>query len=309
MIKRTYGDVKEELRRVAGQTGLVVDDARLKVAVNLAQERLCTKGEWPYQYARIKFCQRGGVVALPTQYEALVHTAINREPVETQPPWFEFLEYGPGPYIKNEWCQYGLDMGESPVISQPGASGALIRVTSTSGSDTGNVIVKGYDTSMVAQTLSLALPDTTSTVRLRQITQVIKPATIGDVVLSYIDTSGRQFVAGDYRARDVNPTFRCYRFTAIADDQTKVVDAVVRRRLRDIVDDTDEMFITNLGALRLAVKAVALLDKGDLPASEGAFEAAAQILRDETHLYRASRQPAPVNVTRVASMTERTDIF
>ena len=40
MIKRTFGDVKEELRRVAGQTGLVVDDDRLRIAVNLAQERL-----------------------------------------------------------------------------------------------------------------------------------------------------------------------------------------------------------------------------------------------------------------------------
>ena len=107
MIKRTFGDVKEELRRVAGQTGLVVDDDRLRIAVNLAQERLCTLGEWPYQYARIKFRQRGGVVALPTQYEAIVHSSINRQPVEVQPPWFEFLEHGPGPYQKNEWCNLG----------------------------------------------------------------------------------------------------------------------------------------------------------------------------------------------------------
>jgi hypothetical protein len=83
----------------------------------------------------------------------------------------------------------------------------------------------------------------------------------------------------------------------------------VRRRLFDVEEDADELFITNLGALRLGVKAVALLDKGELEASEAAFGAAAQILRDETHKYRASRQPAPINVTRVASMSERTDIF
>ncbi|MFZ9725656.1 MAG: hypothetical protein ACO3EH_00485 [Ilumatobacteraceae bacterium] len=309
MIKRNYGDMKEELRRVAGQTGLVVDDARLKVAVNLAQERLCTLGEWPYQYARLKFCQKGGVIALPTQYEALVHTAINREPVETQPPWFEFLEYGPGPYQKNEWCQYGLDMGESPVTFQPGASGCKVRITSTNGADSGNVVIRGYDTNMLAQTVTLALPSGTSTVKFSQVTQVTKPVTLGDVVISLIDNSGRQYAAGEYRSRDTNPTFRCYRFTTIADDQSKTVDAIVRRRLQDIASDSDEMFVTNVGALRLAVKAVALLDKGDLAASEAAFAASAQVLRDEANLYRSSRQPAPVNVTRIASMTERTDIY
>jgi hypothetical protein len=309
MIKRTFADVKEELRRVAGQTGLVVDDARLKVAVNLTQERLCTLGEWPYQYARVKFCQFGGVVALPTQYEAIVHSTINREPVEVQPPWFEFLEYGPGPYQKSDWANYGLDLGEHPVILQPCAGGATLRITSTDGDDDGTVLVKGYDVNQVAQAVTFTLPDATSAVKWSRITQVVKPKTQGDVVITMTDRNGRQTVAADYRARDINPTFRCYRFTAIADDQTKTVDAIVRRRLFDIDSDTDEMFVTNLGALRLGVKAVALLDKGDLQASEAAFAAAAQILRDETHLYRASRQPAPVNVSRVASMTERNDIF
>ena len=309
MIHRTYGDVKEELRRVAGQTGLVVDDSRLKVAVNLAQERLCTLGEWPFQYVRIKFCHRGGVVALPTQYEAIVHSSINRQPVETQPPWFEFLEYGPGPFQKNEWCQYGLDMGEYPTYVAPPYNGALVRVTSTSGDDTGSITVYGLDLNKVFKTEVLTLPDATSTTVWSRIDRVTKPETAGDVVLSMIEQSGRQYVAADYRARDRNPTFRLYRFTDLVDDASKMVDAIVRRRLFDIEQDADELYVTNLSALRLGVKAVALLDKGELEASEGAFKAAAQILRDEALLYRARRNPAPVNVTRVASMGERTDIF
>jgi hypothetical protein len=307
MIHRTYGDVKEELRRVAGQTGLTVDDSRLKTAVNLAQERLCTLGEWPFQYARLKFRQRGGVIALPTQYEALVHTAIDRQPVETQPPWFEFLEFGPGPYQKNEWAQYGLDMGEHPTYVTP--AGATIKVASTAGEDTGNVTVYGFDTDGVSKTITFALPSATSTVEWSRITRVTKPATSGDVVMTFIDRYGNETVAADYRPRDRNPSFRLYRFTDIKDDQTKVVDAIVRRRLFDIEQDSDELFVTNLSALRLAVKAVAFLDKGELPASEAAFQAAAQILRDEGLLYRARRNPAPVNVSRVASMGERTDIF
>lgn len=308
MIKRTYGDVKDELRRVAGQTGLVVDDSRLKVTVNLAQERLCTMGEWTSQYARVKFRQRAGVVALPTQYEAILHSAIDRAPVETQPPWFEFMEYGPGPYQKNEWANYGLDMGEHPTYVAPPAAGATVRITSTSGSDSGTVKIIGLDTDGVAQAVSLVLPDATSTVQWSRITQVIKPKTVGDVVLTFVDNSGNEYVGADYRARDINPTFRLYRFTAIADDQTKVVDAIVRRRLYDIDADTDEMFITNLNALRLGVKAVALLDKGDLQASEAAFATAAQILRDEGSRYR-NNQILPVNTTRISAMSERGDIY
>ena len=309
MIKRTFGDVKEELRRVAGQTGLVVDDDRLRIAVNLAQERLCTLGEWPYQYARIKFRQRGGVVALPTQYEAIVHSAINRQPVEVQPPWFEFLEHGPGPYQKNEWCNYGADLGESPVYVQPGPGGAAVTVRATIGSETGAVTVIGHDLNQLAQQVEYALPDSSSGHLWSRITQVIKPATAGDVVLSLTDEFGTETVAGDYRARDRSPSFRLYRFTAIADDQSKMVDAIVRRRYQDIAADSDELFVTNLNALRLGVKAVALLDKGEIADSEAAFAAAAQILRDEASHYRARRTPAPVNVTRVAAMTERTDIF
>jgi len=309
MIKRTFGDVKEELRRVAGQTGLLVDDDRLRVAVNLVQERLCTLGEWPYQYARVKFRQRGGLVALPTQYEAIVHSAINRQPVEVQPPWFEFLEYGPGPFQRNEWCNYGADLGESPVYVQPGSRGATVTVTSTVGSDTGTVTVIGHDLNQVALQVDYALPDASSAHQWSRITQVIKPLTTGTVVLSLTDDFGTQTVAADYRARDRNPGFRLYRFTAIADDQTKFVDAIVRRRYHDIVADSDELFVTNLNALRLGVKAVALLDKGEIAESEAAFAAAAQILKDESSHYRARRAPAPVNVTRVAAMTERTDIF
>lgn len=308
MIKRTYGDVKDELRRVAGQTGLIVDDARVKLSVNLVQERLCTLGEWPYQYARVKFRQRGGVVALPTAYEAIVHSTIDREPIETQPPWFEFLEFGPGPYVKNEWANYGLDMGEHPTYVAPPSSGATVRVTSTDGADAGVVKVFGLDTNGVAKSESLTLPEASTETSWSRITQVVKPKTAGDVVLTFVDQFGNEVVGADYRARDVNPTFRLYRFTAIADDQTKMVDAIVRRRLFEIEADTDELFVTNLNALRLGVKAVALLDKGDIQASELAFAAAAQILRDEGTKYR-NHHPLPVTGTKISAMSERGDIY
>ena len=220
----------------------------------------------------------------------------------------EFLEDGPGPYQKDEWANYGLDLGESSTYVTPPVTGAKIRVTSTDGDDTGVIKIFGLDSNGVAQSASLTLPDATSSVYWARVSQVIKPKTAGDVVLTFIDRYGQQVVGADYRSIDINPTFRCYRFTAIADDQTKMVDAIVRRRLFDIAADTDELFVTNLNALRLAVKAVSLLDKGDLQMSEAAFAASAQILRDEAQKYR-NHHPTPVNVTKIGAMSERGDIY
>lgn len=308
MLKRTFGQVKKELSRVIGQTGMQATDPRVIEITNLAQERLCTLGEWPFQYDRIKLCQFGGILSLPTDYEGLSHTALDGAPLEIQTRWFEFLESGPGPLKRTDWVNMALDLGESPVYRQPGFDGARVRVVSTNGADTGNVTVFGYDTAGVAKTVTFALPDATSTVMWSRVERVIKPATQGDVVLSYTDLFGETYQAAAYRGRDLTPTFRTYRFP-VQENQSKVIDAIVRRRVFPITGDNDELLVTNLGALRLAVKGIALEDKGDVATANGCFDLAATILRDEAKLYKASRNPAPINVSRVASLSVRPDIF
>jgi len=308
MIKRTFGDVKAEIASVAGQAGLPVDDPRLISLVNLAQERLCTKGEWPFQYARIKFCQFGGIVSLPTEYEAIAHSTLDRATVEVMAPWYEFVEYGPGPQDQKKWVNVGIDRGESPVYRQPGPAGAVLRVVSTS-DDEGEVRIFGYDENGVRVGETLSLPEATTAGKFSKITQVIKPVTVGDVVLSCTDEYGEQFQIAAYRPRDTNPTFRTYQFTGVDEGKCKVVHAIVRRRLFPVIADTDELFITNLGALRLGVKAIALEDKGDLAGSAGALQLAKEILQDETRLYHAGRTVPAVAVSQIISMNGRPDIW
>lgn len=308
MLKRTFAEVKAELARVAGPTGMQVTAPRLMELASLAQERLCVLGEWPYQYARIKFRQYGGIVSLPGEYEALVHTALEREPLTVQPAWFEFLEFGPGQTDRNRWANLGVDLGESPVYRQPGGEGATLTVSSTNGSDTGAVRIVGYDTEGVRHAVELALPQASSPVAWAKIVQVTKPVTAGDVVLSFTQADGEQYVGAAYRGRETNPTFRTYRFP-IDDNDAKIVHAIVRRRLYPIQAETDELFITNLAAIRLGVKAVALEDAGRLGEAEGAFALAAGILAAEARLYRAQRTAPPVEVTRIGAMAGRPDIY
>lgn len=316
MLKRTFGEVKTELARVAGQTGMQVTDPRLREIASLAQERLCVEGEWPYQYARIKFRQHGGIVSLPGEYEALVHSTLDREPLALQPAWFEFLEYGPGPTDRKQWANLGVDLGESPVFGQPcggaaawpGEGGLPLRVVSTSGDDAGVVVVTGYDPSGVHQVVEYALPETASAVRWAKIVRVTKPVTTGDVVLSYRDDFGEEHLAATYRPRETTPSFRQYRFP-VGEGASALVHGIARRRVYPIKTDTDELLITNLAALRLAVKAVAFEDNGSLELSEAAFRLAAQILAKESALYRSGQHIVPASVPRLSALSARGDIY
>lgn len=308
MQKRTFGQVKTELRRVAGATGMQATDERLRELTFLAQERLCTLGQWPFQYARVKFRQFDDIVSLPSEYEALVHTTLDDEPLDVQPSWFEFLEFGPGSTEKTKWATVGIDLGESPVFRQPGANAGPVRVVSVNGDDSGNVVLTGLDGNGMSQTEALALPEAISTVRWSKLVQVTKPVTTGDVVLSLRTDDGDEVLLASYRGRDTNPTFRTYRFP-VQQGTGKTVRAIVRRRLYPILSDNDELFVTNVGALRLGVKAIALEDAGKIGDAAGTFDLAASILSAEAKLYKETRANPGVNVSRVASMTTRPDIF
>lgn len=307
MIKRTFADVKAELSRVAGVSGMPVNDARLRTIVDIAQERLCGEGEWPFQYARVKFNQYGGILALPAEFEALVHTTIDRSSAEVYPQWFEMLDYGPGPTDKEHWRNVVIDYGEAPVFRQPGADGATLRVTSTDGADTSTVRVEGFDTEGVRRVETFTLPDATSATKWSKITAVAKSVTAGDVVVSYTDQFGDQYVAATYRYRDTNPSFRTYR-VPIDEDKSGLIHGIVRRRLYPVRSDNDELFVTNIAALRLAVKAVALEDADKFAESETAFAIARRILGQEAKHYRAG-QTVPVRVTRINNLSERPDLY
>ncbi len=307
MQRRVFNDVKNELSRIAGQSGMVATDTRVREAVTIAQERLCTMGEWPYQYCRVRVApQGGGIVVLPTDYEALVYVAPAGEPITIRPPGFEFIEFGPGPGAKLDGTGTGIDLGDSPVRVQP--AGSTLKIASTDGADIGNVVITGYDDEGVSQEITLALPEAVSTIRMATISKVTKPVTVGDVVLSYTDEYGVESVGADWRPRDTTPSFRRYRLPEAVCGCASVA-GIARRRLFPVRADSDELFITNLSALRHGVKAVALEDAGKLDLSEASFAIAARILSDEAQKYRATTPAPVVKVPRVSALSGRPDLY
>lgn len=98
MIQKTYGQVKEELSEIAGNTGMPVTEGLLKRYVNNAVQELMNEGDWPGVVDRwhLYYDRYSGEVALPSFLDRLMSVTVEGCPKEIASPWYEFVAYGPG---------------------------------------------------------------------------------------------------------------------------------------------------------------------------------------------------------------------
>lgn len=280
--------------------------------VNIVQERLCPEGEWPFLFARLKFRQYEGILALPSEYETLIRADLDREHLRMQDAWFEFVHDGPGQQdVPYRMPGIAIDSGESCVVRQPGSTAHAVRVYAyrdervngvrpyvrVFGYDEYNVWVRSKVGDEWVDGIDLPLNgDTnpnyaTSTIKFSRVTQILKPRTVGDLLMVYVDTAGTESFAGRYSHRDTSPSFRIYRLPGILDGDTKLVHALVKKRVRPIQCGSDELLVTNLSALRFGLMALAAEDKGDIQGSLGFLASAVDVLRKETRAYRTGVMP------------------
>lgn len=325
MIKRTLGDVKPELRRVAGAAGLKAGDDRLVDYINLAEENLLAKCKTVVgSLHRLKFMQLGGLIALPSRYERIVKGAINRGPGEVFGQWYEFLDFGPGqqdtshaPLQANGF----IDRGESPVIRQSTDKARLLRLyTNVDERVPGPIVgdsytlvrptvqVMGYDENgqwirsettptVWVDGVSLALNGdlqnnwSQSTQLFSKVTQVVKPVTKAACELHFYDaTRDKTFLAGRYEYSETNPSMRMYLFPAINQD-TDLVHVLAKVRHRKAVNDTDLLTISNLPALRHAMRALAKEDCDEYQAANDLWTLAKMAIADEAREYYGNSSP------------------
>jgi hypothetical protein len=121
VIRRTYAQVKTELARVSGTSGMPVTDARLIEQVNLVQEELASEGDWPGIVDRWFMVATNGNIILPAYLDRLMQITIAGVPREIRSPWAQFVQYGPGvrddERTRNrDWCGPDVifDVGEVP---------------------------------------------------------------------------------------------------------------------------------------------------------------------------------------------------
>lgn len=130
MIRQTYGNLKPELSRVAGTTGMRVTDDRMLVLANLAVQELMNEGAWPGVVDRWKIRAVDGKIVLPPELDMLLEFTVDGIPQTIMSPWAEFVNYGPamaedilprsGSLVRTWWgMQSGnlYDRGELPVYT------------------------------------------------------------------------------------------------------------------------------------------------------------------------------------------------
>ncbi len=317
MIKRTLGDVKSELRRVAGQAGLKADDSRLIDYINLATERLLAKSRTIVgTLHRLKFCQHGGIVALPAKYQRLVQGSVNRKNTLVVGQWYEFMDYGPGQQDTpcgadaNKVSAF-IDHGESPVIRQSTDKPRLVRVYGYADERTAGVrpkiLVKGYDEyglwvrtddgagnytdgELIEVNGDAADNWATSTKKFSKIDQIVKPVTKDKVEVYFYDADyAKTYLAGRYDSWETNPTFRLYHFPQAQHEV--LIHALCKLRFKKVVHDDDPLIIPSLPALRYAMRALAKEDGDEYAPANDLWELAAQTLRDEAREYYGPANP------------------
>lgn len=130
MISRTLGDVKPEISRVCGTSGMSVTDPRVLERINLAIQELMNEGNFPGVVDRWHLRVASGHIVLPPELDMLLEFTADGVPQQIASPWAEFVNYGPGVgedilprstaygFNRTWWgCAGGnlYDRGESPI--------------------------------------------------------------------------------------------------------------------------------------------------------------------------------------------------
>jgi hypothetical protein len=142
MIRQTYGDIKVELARICGTTGMPVTDARLLIRTNEATQELMNEGQFAGVVDRWHITAVNGSIVLPPYLDMLLEFTAGGVPASIRSPWAEFVDYGPGPQedllprggLRRRWfnCSGGnlYDRGEvctkTPIPVSDGTSAATI---------------------------------------------------------------------------------------------------------------------------------------------------------------------------------------
>jgi hypothetical protein len=270
----TVGDVRDAyFDLITGDR----DDALFLRVLNDALERIYNGGRWDGLTGIVEFENPDGFITLPRRYSAILGVQLGGHPRSAFTRYYEYNPSGPGDVDEAVGLGFLIDQGDTPIaspltadsavaLSAPEDTEASVRVFGID--DSGKEV---YD-SLGAPGVSLAHGGTTSTV-FSEITAITKPVTVGFVTL----TAGATTLSV-YEPYETNPRYRRFKVGTHTD---LVIRCLCKRRFIPVRSDTDPVFPTNLGALKLAILAVASENASDLPSSEGYWASCFRLLDNQ----------------------------
>jgi len=342
MIRRTFGQIKSELARVCGVSGMSTADARVMAYVNMATEELMNEHDFSSVVDRLMFRVTSGHITLPSSYDRIMMMNLNCVPMQIQSPWFEFVGDGlqlltdvqqddnylgflntlTGVLDRDNACQFeAVPSGDIYYLRIYGQAGHDERVSGVRPF----IVVQGYDyakkwirtqdnTGAWIDGIQVEINADTAPYFIQtgqsisQITAIIKSVTNG-YVYAYATPSlgGIPTFLSAYAPKDTNPFYRRYKIRELNSDQIYQVLCLARRRFVPVASDSDQLIISNLPALKAMVMAIYYFES-NAPDNYLKYKATAvDILKKEMKAYVGLQTGTKPIITMAEGMGVRRD--
>ena len=295
-MKLTLGQAKQQLySAVVPNLNSQENIERLESYINLAQERLINSGKWNGTIFPVRFSSPSGIISLPRKFGAVLAIkwvkGDNSGPIRIRNGWFSYMNPIADLWTATFWPRYGYtesnidDLGDGYATYQDATyTSYKLKVEIEDASDAGKeVVIKGKDTNGDDVTIQVSLVDSTVTnaqVFSGALSLFQKPITNGKVNLYAVDeATSAETQIGEYEESETTAAYRRY---AVPNDETvDYLDALCKLRYIPCVLDTDEVVVSNLGALKTMLMSLRYEDEADLERSEMFFMKALQLLNGE----------------------------
>jgi hypothetical protein len=270
---------------------------RFNSYLNLAQERLINSGKWNGTIFPVRFVSPDGTITLPRRYiSALAAKWVKDEasgPIKIRNGWFSYLTPITDLWSASYWPRYGFnetfidDLGDGfCTFKESPYEEYKLKIEIENAADAGNsVVIKGNDQNGNSVTITSALvnPDITiNQVFKGQLTMFQKPITHGTVNLYAVNNAdpSQEELIGEYENSETTASY--HRYAVPNEPSVDYVDVLCKIRYVPCVVDTDEVAVSNLGALKNMLISLRYEDEADLERSEMFFMKALQLLNGET---------------------------
>ena len=293
---------------------------RFNSYLNLAQERLINSGKWNGTILPVRFYSPDGMITLPRRFVSALAAKWHKNtgtdswatgPIKIRNGWFSYLNPISDLWTASYWPRYGYnetffdDLGDGFVtFANTTYETYTIKLEIENASDAGEgVVIKGKDANNNDVTIQVTLANPTATnaqVFKGPITFFSKPMTAGNVNLYAVSGVNEEQI-GAYEATETTASYHRY---AVPNEPTvDYLDVLCKIRFVPCVYDTDEVIVSNLGALKNMLMSLKWEDEGEMERSEMYFMKALQLLNGENREVRGGSQ-WKLNIDRAAMQFE-----
>jgi hypothetical protein len=293
-MRITLGEAREQLyQSIVPSIDNQLNIDKFNFYLNLAQERLINSGKWNGTILPIRFLSPDGIITLPRNFISILASKWVKDqasgPIQIHNNWFSYLNATTDLWASSHWPRYGYnntfinDIGDGfCTFKNSPYTSCTLKIEAESSFDSGNsVVIRGKDINdnIVTITHELSFPNSITTqVFNGTITMFQKPITFGRINI-YAVNGINETLIGSYEASETTASY--HRYSVPNEPSVDYIDALCKIRYVPCITDTDEVIVSNLGALKNMLTSLKFEDEADLERSEMFFNKALQLLNGE----------------------------